>query len=110
MVEKMSRKNLAYINKDLLVWARRETPFALSPDQLSLRFPRINAEKLRKWESGEELPSIREAKDLAKIFSVSDATIVRWENDTMSPKIDYFMLICKYFNVSADYMIGIDNW
>ena len=54
----------------MLIWARSETPFAISPDQLSMRFPRISAEKLKKWESGEELPSIREAKDLAKIYKL----------------------------------------
>ena len=86
MVEKMSRKNLAYINKDMLVWARSETPFALSPDQLSLRFPRINAEKLRKWESGEELPSIREAKDLAKIYKLPFACFFLSETPTKKPK------------------------
>ncbi len=86
MVEKMSRKNLAYINKDMLVWARSETPFALSPDQLSLRFPRINAEKLRKWESGEELPSIREAKDLAKIYKLPFACFFLSETPTKKPR------------------------
>ena len=64
---------------------------------------------------GERLRELRieknmSAKDLAKIFNVSDATIIRWENDTMSPKIDYLISICKYFNVTADYMVGIDNW
>ena len=66
----MGRKNLAFINKDMLVWARSETPFAASPEQLSLRFPKISSDKLRKWESGDELPSIREAKDLAKIYKL----------------------------------------
>lgn len=50
----MANKNLAYINKDMLVWARSETPFANSPDQLLLRFPRISLESLKKWESGED--------------------------------------------------------
>ena len=66
----MPKKNLAFINKEMLVWARKETPFAFSPDDVSIRFPRMSSEKLRKWESGEELPSIREAKDLAKIYKL----------------------------------------
>ena len=66
----MAKKNLALINKDMLIWARSETPFASSIDQLTLRFPRISGEKLRKWKAGEELPSIREAKDLAKIYKL----------------------------------------
>ena len=66
----MAKKNIALINKDMLVWARSETPFASSTEQVSLRFPRIPSEKLKKWESGEELPSIREAKDLASIYKL----------------------------------------
>lgn len=66
----MGNKKLAFVNSSMLIWARSETPFAISPDLLSMRFPRITTEKLEKWESGEELPSIREAKDLAKIYKL----------------------------------------
>ena len=82
----MAKKNLAYINKDMLVWARNETPFALCPDQLSLRFPRISAEQLSKWESGEELPSIREAKDLAKIYKLPFACFYLSDPPAKKPK------------------------
>ncbi len=82
----MGKKNLAFINKDMLVWARGETPFALSPDQLSMRFPRISPEKLSKWESGEELPSIREAKDLAKIYKLPFACFYLSETPAKKPK------------------------
>ena len=66
----MPKKNLAYINKEMLLWARSETPFSSSPELLSERFPRFSTEKLKKWESGEDLPSIREAKDLASIYKL----------------------------------------
>ena len=82
----MGKKNLAFVNKDMLVWARSETPFALSPDRLSVRFPRISPEKLSKWESGEELPSIREAKDLAKIYKLPFACFYLSEIPAKKPK------------------------
>ena len=82
----MAKKNLALVNKDMLIWARGETPFASSIDQLTLRFPRISGEKLRKWESGEELPSIREAKDLAKLYRLPFACFYLSEIPAKKPK------------------------
>lgn len=46
------------------------------------------------------------AKQLAKKIGVSDATIIRWENAKMSPKAEYIVLLCDFFNVSADYILG----
>ena len=82
----MGKKNFALVNKDMLIWARKNTPFALSPEQVSFRFPRISSEKLSKWESGEELPSIREAKDLAKIYKLPFACFFLSEAPKKRPK------------------------
>ena len=82
----MARKNLAYINPEMLLWARNETPFASSLDELFIRFPRISPEKLSKWESGEELPSIREAKDLAKIYKLPFASFYLSSPPAKKPK------------------------
>ena len=82
----MAKKNLALINKDMLIWARSETPFASSIDQLTMRFPRISGEKLRKWESGEELPSIREAKDLARKYKLPFACFYLSKPPIKKPK------------------------
>ena len=65
----MGKKNIAYINPKMLIWARSETPF-ISPEAVELTFPAINAADLTKWESGEEYPSINEAKKLASIYKV----------------------------------------
>lgn len=43
----MGNKKLAFVNSSMLIWARSETPFAISPDLLSMRFPRITTEKLK---------------------------------------------------------------
>lgn len=63
----MAKKNYAYINKDMLIWARGETPFATTSD-VEAQQKGIKAEKLELWERGEELPSITEAKKLASFF------------------------------------------
>ena len=65
-------------------------------------------------EFGERLRELRtekniSAKQLGDILKVSDATIIRWENDTMSPKIDYILPLCKYFKVTSDYLLGIEE-
>lgn len=65
----MAKKNYAYINKDMLIWARGETPFSTTSD-VEAQQKSIKAEKLDLWESGEELPSISEAKKLAALYKV----------------------------------------
>lgn len=65
----MGRKNYAYINPRMLVWARSETPFKTTED-LELEFPSISAKDLDAWEKGEDFPSITEAKKLASIYKL----------------------------------------
>jgi len=65
----MSAKNYAYVNKDMLVWARSETPFSTHIDVQS-RASGISADKLSLWETGADLPSIAEAKKLATVYRV----------------------------------------
>ncbi len=63
---------------------------------------------------GERLRELRtehklSAKSLGLKIGVSDSTIIRWENDTMLPTIDNLYNLCKFFGVSADYLIGLEN-
>lgn len=46
---------------------------------------------------------------LGKILKVSDSTISRWENGSMIPSIVHLYNIAKYFAVSADYLIGLED-
>lgn len=71
----MGKKNIAYINKEMLIWARMQTPFNSSPSDINKCFPKIDVEKVKKWENGELLPSIREAKELCKIYKVPFACL-----------------------------------
>lgn len=65
----MGKKNYAYVNKDMLIWARLETPFNTT-ELVELACPAINAKNLDAWEKGEDLPSISEAKKLAALYKI----------------------------------------
>ena len=81
----MAKKNYAYINKDMLIWARGETPFATTSD-VEAQQKGIKAEKLELWESGEELPSITEAKKLAFLYKVPFASFFLSAPPEKTPK------------------------
>lgn len=71
-----------------------------------------NVHMLEKF--GERLKSLREDRELskrefAKLFHVSHSTITRWENGLQAPNITYLYQLVKFFNVSADYFIGIED-
>lgn len=62
----------------------------------------------------ERLRDLREEKGLsikalANELKVSHSTIIRWENGQQVPNIDYLLLIANYFNVTSDYLIGLEN-
>ena len=57
----MGAKKYAYVNYKMLVWARSETPFDTTSD-VANHISGFRSEVIDKWERGEELPSITEAK------------------------------------------------
>ena len=48
-------------------------------------------------------------KQLAKELNTTDAAVSNWENEMNEPKISYLKAIAQYFNVSADYLLGLEN-
>lgn len=69
----MGRKNYAYVNPQMLIWARSETPFK-TPEAVEATAPSIIAKNLVAWETGEDYPSITEAKKLAALYKLPFAT------------------------------------
>ena len=65
----VAKKNYAYINPEMLLWARSETPFNTVED-VEMLFPSIDAKNLKAWENGDSYPSITEAKKLSKIYKL----------------------------------------
>lgn len=47
-------------------------------------------------------------KELADILNVSQQTISQWENRSTVPDALTIISISKHFNVSSDYLLGID--
>lgn len=46
-------------------------------------------------------------QQIAEICNVSDATVGHWENLKRDMKIDCIMKLCLFYNVSADYILGL---
>lgn len=66
---------------------------------------KIFAERLRELRLEKGLSM----KQLAKELNTTDAAISYWENDVNEPKINYLKVIALYFNVSTDYLLGLEN-
>ncbi|MBQ8615086.1 MAG: helix-turn-helix transcriptional regulator [Clostridia bacterium] len=63
----------------------------------------------------QRLKELREEKhlnyvDLSKELNVSYTTISRWENQLRVPNIIELKKIAQYFNVSADYLLGLQEF
>ena len=76
----MAVKNYAYVNKEMLLWARGETPFA-TVEEATPYLSGITAEKLAAWEDGSDYPSINEAKKLATLYRVPLACFYNNDGD-----------------------------
>jgi len=46
---------------------------------------------------------------LAVDFNIEQSTISAYENKARTPDIDTLEIICNYFNVSIDYLVGRSN-
>ncbi len=46
---------------------------------------------------------------LGKAIGVSDATICRWENGKADIKSNELIKVARFFKVSADYLIGLED-
>ena len=63
---------------------------------------------------GERLRELRTDKGLSilalgKIVDVSDATVCRWENNLTDVTGESLVKLAKYFGVSTDYLLGLED-
>ena len=63
---------------------------------------------------GENLKNLRQEKgigqvELAKNINVSKGIISLWENGLREPTLTSLISLAKFFNVSIDYLAGIEN-
>lgn len=47
---------------------------------------------------------------LSETLGLSNASISYWENCKQEPSASAIYKLAKYFNVSADYLLGISDW
>lgn len=47
--------------------------------------------------------------ELARALNVSKQCISNWENDNIQPSIEMLIKIAKYFDVSTDYLLDLEN-
>ena len=48
-------------------------------------------------------------QNIAEICGVSDATVGHWENLKRDMKIDSIVKLCRFYNVSPEYIFGFTN-
>ncbi len=63
---------------------------------------------------GEKLKKLRESKDikqedLSKMLNVDRSTVGKWENNTSKPDFEKLLKISKYFEVSTDFLLGVEQ-
>ena len=49
------------------------------------------------------------ANQLAKELNTHHSSILRWESGERVPSIDNLYMLAVYFNVSADYLLGLED-
>ena len=47
--------------------------------------------------------------ELAKRLGVAKQTVSNWENDNIQPSIEMLVRLAKLFNVTTDYMLGLEK-
>lgn len=46
---------------------------------------------------------------LSKRLGVAKQTVSNWENDNIQPSIEMLVRLAKLFNVTTDYLLGLEN-
>ena len=47
--------------------------------------------------------------ELAKRLGVAKQTVSNWENENIQPSIEMLIRLAKMFNVTTDYLLGLEN-
>jgi len=47
--------------------------------------------------------------ELAKLLGLTYDSISLWENDKRLPDTQYIIKLCKIFEISADYLLGLEE-
>lgn len=63
---------------------------------------------------GEKIKTLRISRglnqiELSKILGVTKQCVSNWENDNIQPSIEMLIKLSNYFNISADYLLGLNT-
>lgn len=63
---------------------------------------------------GQRLKELRKEKGLTQVqmateLNVDKSTIAKYETDKIAPSIPLLITLAKYFHVSADYILGLED-
>ena len=47
--------------------------------------------------------------ELAKLTGISQSAITKWENRQREPSLDGIIRLAKFFDVSSDYLLGLEE-
>lgn len=47
--------------------------------------------------------------ELAKKINVSQAAIAKWETGDRTPTVDCIIILAKFFEVTTDYLLGLED-
>ena len=64
-----------------------------------------DAERMRNLRQDNDLSQ----KKVADMLGVAQTTYSQYELEKRPMPIDYLIALCKFYNVSADYMLGLSN-
>lgn len=48
-------------------------------------------------------------KQLGEAVGYDQSRVAKWENGSLEPNIDALVALCKFFNVSLGYLVGLEN-
>jgi transcriptional regulator with XRE-family HTH domain len=48
-------------------------------------------------------------RKIAELMNVSQVSYLHWEQGKTQPDIENIIKLCKLFDVSADYLLGLEN-
>lgn len=65
----------------------------------------VFAERLKELRQGKRIGQVQLAKELC----VSKGIISLWENGLREPTMSNLIALAKYFGVSVDYLVGLEN-
>ena len=49
-------------------------------------------------------------KEIAERLGIDNSNITKWKKGTNSPSLEVFYELCKIFDVSADYLLGLKDF